>query len=94
MCCQKTPSQQTTYEWRIYLLLSSFSAVAPPAPSPGPTHTEPTSQPSMSLWDAAGTFCIHTVSRQCNVCVCVLCGLMPMHGYQYMEQNGLLVCTY
>ena len=38
----------------LVFLLYPFSAVAPPAPSLGPTHTEPTSQPSMSVWEAAG----------------------------------------
>ena len=66
------------------LLLYPFSAAAPPAPSPGPTHTEPTSQPSMTLWEAAGTFCIHTVgSVMCvfvhSVVLCPCMGISTWH---------------
>ena len=37
----------------LVFLLFTFSAAAPPAPSLGPTHTEPASHPSMSMWEAA-----------------------------------------
>ena len=75
--------------------LFPITAVSPPPPTPGPTQTETTSQPSLSLWEAARKWTMCADPWVC-VCVSVFC-ILIQHGYgcrHTMEWVGVHVRTY